>query len=156
MDLHLAGKIAVVTGASRGIGLATVRRLRDEGATVIGAARTATPELSESGADVVLRVRAALDAVAREHAGERVLVVCHQITILCARFAIEGMTEAELDAAWRRYDLANCSLTEYRAGGGGRLALTRLAYTVPVEEGAPALARDGAPVTAEPPAGAVR
>lgn len=53
MDLHLAGKTAVVTGASRGIGLATVRRLRAEGATVIGAARTAAPELSESGAEVV-------------------------------------------------------------------------------------------------------
>ena len=113
------------------------------------------PPNGESGADVVLRVRAALEAVAREHAGGRVLVVCHQITILCTRFAVEGMTEAEFQAAWRRYDIANCSLTEYRAGPGGRLALTRLAYTVPVEEGAPGVAGDGAPVTDEPPAGVV-
>jgi broad specificity phosphatase PhoE len=113
------------------------------------------PPNGESGADVVLRVRAALDALAREHAGERVLVVCHQITILCARFAIEGMSEAELDEAWRRYDIGNCSLTEYRAGAGGRLALTRLAETVAVEQGDPAVRGDEAPTTAEPPAGVV-
>ncbi len=112
------------------------------------------PPNGESGADVVLRVRAALDEVARRHPGGRVLVVCHQITILCARFAIEGLGEAELDAAWRRYDIANCSLTEYRADGAGRLALTRLGYTVPVEQGDPGLPGDEAPVTAEPPAGA--
>lgn len=44
MDLRLNGALAVVTGASRGIGLATARALLDEGATVIGVARTATDE----------------------------------------------------------------------------------------------------------------
>lgn len=53
MDLHLNGKIAVVTGASRGIGLATVRELRAEGAAVVGAARRVTTELVETGATVV-------------------------------------------------------------------------------------------------------
>ncbi|ROO89984.1 NAD(P)-dependent dehydrogenase (short-subunit alcohol dehydrogenase family) [Actinocorallia herbida] len=50
MDLHLTGKTAVVTGASRGIGLATVRTLIAEGARVVGAARTITAELKDSGA----------------------------------------------------------------------------------------------------------
>ncbi|GAA2680735.1 SDR family oxidoreductase [Streptomyces aculeolatus] len=50
MELNLANKTAVVTGASRGIGLATVRTLTDEGARVVGAARTLTPELKETGA----------------------------------------------------------------------------------------------------------
>jgi putative oxidoreductase len=50
MDLNLSAKTAVVTGASRGIGLATVHTLIDEGARVVGAARTITPELEQSGA----------------------------------------------------------------------------------------------------------
>jgi NAD(P)-dependent dehydrogenase (short-subunit alcohol dehydrogenase family) len=40
MDLKLAGKIAVVTGASKGIGLAVVRALAEEGAYVVAGART--------------------------------------------------------------------------------------------------------------------
>jgi NAD(P)-dependent dehydrogenase (short-subunit alcohol dehydrogenase family) len=47
MDLGLEGKVAVVTGASKGIGLAVTRGLVEEGAHVIAAARSSTPELDE-------------------------------------------------------------------------------------------------------------
>src|SRR5262245_15975683 len=40
MDLGLEGKVAVVTGASKGIGLAVVRTLAGEGMDVVGGART--------------------------------------------------------------------------------------------------------------------
>ena len=40
MDLELDGKVAVVTGASKGIGLAVVRSLSAEGANVTAGART--------------------------------------------------------------------------------------------------------------------
>jgi putative oxidoreductase len=53
VNLNLNTKTAVVTGAGRGIGLATVRTLIDEGARVVGAARTITPELKETGASAV-------------------------------------------------------------------------------------------------------
>ena len=40
MDLQLADKVAVVTGASKGIGLAVTQTLADEGALVVAGART--------------------------------------------------------------------------------------------------------------------
>jgi NAD(P)-dependent dehydrogenase (short-subunit alcohol dehydrogenase family) len=45
--LGLDGRRAVVTGASRGIGLAITRGLVDEGVRVIAGARTSSPELRE-------------------------------------------------------------------------------------------------------------
>lgn len=39
MELHLAGKTAIVTGASRGIGLAIAQGFADEGANVVAGAR---------------------------------------------------------------------------------------------------------------------
>jgi NAD(P)-dependent dehydrogenase (short-subunit alcohol dehydrogenase family) len=47
MDLGLGGRTAVVTGASRGIGLAVTRGLVAEGARVIAGARKASAELDE-------------------------------------------------------------------------------------------------------------
>jgi NAD(P)-dependent dehydrogenase (short-subunit alcohol dehydrogenase family) len=45
MDLHLSGKTAVVTGASKDIGLAITRALVDAGAYVVAGSRTRGTEL---------------------------------------------------------------------------------------------------------------
>ncbi|QNK53402.1 SDR family oxidoreductase [Dermacoccus sp. PAMC28757] len=53
MDLQLQNKVVIVTGAGRGIGLATTRAMAAEGARVVGATRTPTPELAEVARVVV-------------------------------------------------------------------------------------------------------
>ncbi|GAA3590477.1 SDR family oxidoreductase [Nonomuraea rosea] len=53
MDMRLTGKTAVVTGASRGLGLAIVEALIGEGMRVVAAARTISPALKETGASLV-------------------------------------------------------------------------------------------------------
>lgn len=50
MDLNLSGKVAVVTGASRGIGLAVAQALTEEGVRLVAGAREHTDELAQLAA----------------------------------------------------------------------------------------------------------
>jgi NAD(P)-dependent dehydrogenase (short-subunit alcohol dehydrogenase family) len=57
MDLELHDRVAIVTGASKGIGRAVTAALLDEGAHVVASSRTSNPELdalAARGATVVL------------------------------------------------------------------------------------------------------
>ncbi|WP_236794516.1 oxidoreductase [Amycolatopsis sp. GM8] len=65
MDLRLQGKTALVTGASRGIGLAITRSLIDEGVTVVAAARNVDGDLKSLPAEAVAVDLAAADGPAR-------------------------------------------------------------------------------------------
>jgi NAD(P)-dependent dehydrogenase (short-subunit alcohol dehydrogenase family) len=56
VDLNLAGKVAVVTGASKGIGLSVVRVLAAEGASVVAGARSGSAELTEIAASAPVHV----------------------------------------------------------------------------------------------------
>ena len=55
MDLGISGKTALITGASRGIGLAVAELLAAEGVRVVGASRSGSPEL-EKVAEKTVRV----------------------------------------------------------------------------------------------------
>src|SRR5687767_11350611 len=53
MDLKLTGRTAVVTGASRGIGLAITETLLEEGARVVATSRSRTPALDDLDGDLI-------------------------------------------------------------------------------------------------------
>jgi NAD(P)-dependent dehydrogenase (short-subunit alcohol dehydrogenase family) len=97
---RLAGKVALVTGAASGIGLACARRFRDEGASVVGA------DLSAAGDDVFelfhtldvrdLSAQQALAAAAVERFG-RV-----DILVTAAGIADAGPAHLVEEEAWDR------------------------------------------------------
>jgi probable phosphoglycerate mutase len=107
------------------------------------------PPGGESWADVALRLRSVLDTVGRQYAGERLLVVTHQVVILVFRYLLERLSEVELLAIDRDAEIANCALTifdyERSAGRHGGMALRR--WNDPS-----AVLAAGEPVTTEPDA----
>ncbi|MEV0708777.1 MULTISPECIES: SDR family NAD(P)-dependent oxidoreductase [Nocardia] len=81
MGSQLHGRTAVVTGASRGIGLAIVMALADEGARVIAGARTFGHELDDLVADGRVR-RVATDLTAASAPDELVAAADDQVDVL--------------------------------------------------------------------------
>jgi len=106
------------------------------------------PPGGESWCDVIARLRSVMDMIALHYAGRRVMIVAHQVVVLCLRYLIEDLTEAEILAIDRAGDVLNCSITEYRfdpdLGREGGLALVCYNVADPLAE-APE-----ADVTAEP------
>jgi len=105
------------------------------------------PPGGESWCDVILRLRSVLDMLAREHRGDRVLVVAHQVVVNCMRYLLERLDERQILAIDRLGDVPNCSITSYEfdphAGRRGKLVLRLENFVSPLREA-------GAPVTAEP------
>ena len=91
MDLELAGKVAIVTGASRGIGKAVARELALEGAVVA----------------VVARGREALEATAAEIAAESGRRVLPLIADMSDDASVQAMVQAAHEAFGRIDILVN-------------------------------------------------
>jgi 2,3-bisphosphoglycerate-dependent phosphoglycerate mutase len=107
------------------------------------------PPGGESWCDVILRLRSALDTISLHYSGCRVLIVGHQVVVLCLRYLLEGMTEQEILAIDAEGDVANCAVTEYafdpNLGPHGELRLHCYNFVAPLQAA-------GAPVTSEPDA----
>ncbi len=82
------------------------------------------PPSGESWCDVILRLRSALDTVSLHYAERRVLIVAHQVVVLCLRYLIEDMTEAQILSIDAEGDVANCSVTEYAFRSSGAAPAT--------------------------------
>ncbi|MDF7773663.1 histidine phosphatase family protein [Sphingomonas sp. AOB5] len=96
------------------------------------------PPGGESWCDVIFRLRSLLDTVSLHHGGRKVMIVAHQVVVLCLRYVIENLSEEEILAIDRQGDVANCSVTEYAydpaVGQDGGLVLVRYNVTSPVDE----------------------
>jgi broad specificity phosphatase PhoE len=107
------------------------------------------PPGGESWCDVILRLRGVLDTLALEHAGERVLIVAHQVIAACFRYLLERLDEAAILAIDARGGIPNCGVSswrlEERAGAQGALVPDLVDFIAPIED-------DGTPVTTAPDA----
>jgi 3-oxoacyl-[acyl-carrier protein] reductase len=153
MDLGLEGKVCVVTGASRGIGLATAQRLCDEGARVLFVARSA--DALQRVADGCGGDWLAIDITAPD-AADRVIATCAEqmggVDVLVnnagTSFArpLDELTDEDWEGQWRLHVMAPMKLMRaaaprMAASGGGRIvnvassagkrpSLTNAAYSV--------------------------
>jgi probable phosphoglycerate mutase len=101
----------------------------------------------ESWADVILRLRSALDTISLHYADRRVLVVCHQVVVLCFRYILEEMDEGGVLKIGRESNVLNCGVCEYAfEPDDERLCAPRL---VRYNFAAP-LVEEHAAITAEP------
>lgn len=85
------------------------------------------PPGGESWCDVILRLRSLMDTVSLHYGGRRVMIVAHQVVVLCLRYVIENLDEQQILEIDSSADVANCAVTEYRfnpaKGKNGNLVL---------------------------------
>lgn len=104
------------------------------------------PPGGESWCDVILRLRSALHTLSLHYCDRRVLVVGHQVVVLCFRYLLENLDEAQVLAIDAQGDVANCAVTHYARsprGDSAALRLVKYNWIVPLEQ-------EGASVTASP------
>src|SRR5215210_7159102 len=98
------------------------------------------PPGGESWCDVILRLRSVVDTISLHHSrpGSRVLIVAHQVIVLCMRYLLEELSESEILSIDRAGEVANCGVTEYVLDTGtsseGRLRLETYNFVAPLEQ----------------------
>ena len=135
---RLEGKVALVTGAGRGIGRAIAERLASEGAAVVASQRTVTEgeELARTLSDQGLELAFVPADVRNEGDCERVvgetLSRYGRIDVLCNNAGVgllKSVTETERDAydrvldtnVWGIFTCSRYAIPHMIAGGGGSI-----------------------------------
>jgi 3-oxoacyl-[acyl-carrier protein] reductase len=135
MDLGLDGRACVVTGGSRGIGLATAKLLVAEGAAVLLVARS-EDALAAAARECGGRVETLVADVTDRDAGERVVAECERrfgrVDVLVNNagatrmVALDQLTDADWQAQWELHVMAPMRLMRAAAprmadAGWGRI-----------------------------------
>ena len=102
------------------------------------------PPGGESWCDVILRLRSVLDTMSLHHSGRgsRVLIVAHQVVVLCLRYLLENLTEEQILTIDRTEEVANCGVTAYKLQtvpgtltiDEAELRLTHYNFVAPLQE----------------------
>jgi probable phosphoglycerate mutase len=71
------------------------------------------PPGGESWADVILRLRSALNSINLHYADRRVLIVCHQVVVLCMRYILEELDEQQILAIDKQSEVLNCGICAF-------------------------------------------
>src|SRR5689334_1356719 len=71
------------------------------------------PPGGESWADVILRLRSMMNTINLHYCDRRVVVVCHQVVVLCFRYILEELDEAQILAIDRQSEVLNCGICQY-------------------------------------------
>jgi 2,3-bisphosphoglycerate-dependent phosphoglycerate mutase len=106
------------------------------------------PPGGESWADVILRLRSAMNSINLHYAERRVLIVCHQVVVLCMRYILEELDEGQILAIDKQSEILNCGICAFDFEPHELECAPRLSlwnHAAPLEE-------TGAPVTSEPDA----
>ena len=107
------------------------------------------PPGGESWADVILRLRSALNTINLQFADKRVLIVCHQVVVLCVRYILEELTEDDILGIDKQGDILNCGIAAFDFEPDRQsLCVPKLVIW---NHGAP-MEAEGTPQTAEPEA----
>ncbi|GAA4326830.1 SDR family oxidoreductase [Pigmentiphaga soli] len=149
MDLGLKGKVAIVTGATAGIGLAVVRKFVEEGASVAFCARRAEPvealerELAAAGGNVLGKaadvsrpgdIAAFFEAVAARF-GRIDILVNNAGTSKAGPFMAASDEDWQADLELKLFGAIRCirlAVPEMKKQGGGRIVnVTNIAGKAP-------------------------
>lgn len=109
------------------------------------------PPGGESWCDVILRLRSVTEVLRRDHVGDRVLIVAHQVIVNCFRYLLECHDERAILDIDRLADVPNCGVTEYgidRASATARFSLQQANMVPPMLE-----ANDAVTVAPDQPTG---